>query len=110
MYYIDKNGAPTKYKGTGTMPKTALLGISNLLAELDDADIEAKYTVTSFEMNISGSMGAVVERSAGNSFTARQKDQIKKMAKGAKFFISEVKAKGPDGIERKLPPMQVVVN
>jgi hypothetical protein len=61
-------------------------------------------------MNVQGAMGAVVELSSGAHFTARQMDQVKKMAKGAKFFISAVKAKGPDGITRDLPPMEVVLN
>ena len=92
------------------MSKAALLNVTELLAELNDADIEAKYTVLSFEMNISGAMGAIVERSKGNKFSQQQMNQIKKMARGAKFFISGVIAKGPDGVERKLPPMEVTLN
>ena len=34
-------------------------------------------------------MGAVVELSSGARFTARQMDQVKKMAKGAKFFMQK---------------------
>ncbi|MBQ5778372.1 MAG: gliding motility protein GldM [Paludibacteraceae bacterium] len=105
-----KDGNPDKYKGEGRLSKAALLNVTELLAELNDADIEAKYTVLSFKMNISGAMGAIVERSNGNKFSQQQMNQIKKMARGAKFFISGVIAKGPDGVERKLPPMEVTLN
>ena len=107
--FKDDNGNTMKFKG-GKMSKAKLLNVTSLGAELNDADIEAKYNIVSFEMNVQGAMGAVVELSSGARFTARQMDQVKKMAKGAKFFISAVKAKGPDGITRDLPPMEVVLN
>ena len=107
--FTDDNGNTMKFKG-GKMSKAKLLNVSSLGAELNDADIEAKYNIVSFEMNVQGAMGAVVELSSGAHFTARQMEQVKKMAKGAKFFISAVKAKGPDGITRDLPPMEVVLN
>lgn len=103
------NGVPYKYKGEGMIRKSDLMNVTKLNAELNDADIEAKYYVTSFEMNVQSAMGAIVERSAGAGFTARQMASIRNMQRGAKFFLSDIKAKGPDGVERTLPPMQVVL-
>ncbi len=31
------------------------------------------------------------------------------MAKGKRFFVSEVTARGPDGIERQIPAIEVIV-
>ena len=85
------------------------MSVTEMRAELDDADIEAHYDVLSFEMNISGAMGAIVETSPNKNFTPRQKDLIKGMARNSKFFLSNIKAKGPDGVTRTLPPMEVIL-
>ena len=108
--YRDGGGNMMKYKGGEKIAKQYLLGISTLKAELNDADIEARFDVLGFELNITEAMGTSVEASAGASFTDKQLAYIKKLAKGKKFFISGVRAKGPDNIERKLPPMEVIVN
>lgn len=109
--YRDASGNPAKYKGMGDkIAKVALIGVTNMAAELNDADIEAKFTVTSFELNITEPMGTRIESSSSAAFTAGQMSYIKTLAKGKKFFISGVKAIGPDGLERKLPPMEVIVN
>ena len=36
-------------------------------------------------------------------------DKIRNMAKGKRFFVSEVTARGPDGIERQIPAIEVIV-
>ena len=53
---------------------------------------------------------AIPEVSDGSRFSARQKEQFKRLKAGKTFFISDVKAKGPDGITRDIPPMQVKLN
>jgi hypothetical protein len=53
---------------------------------------------------------AIPEISSGPNFSERQKEQIKRLSRGKYFFISSVKAKGPDGIERDISPMEVRVN
>ena len=109
FFTYTENGGTFKYKGQTPIQKQHLLGLEQLRAELDDADIEADFSVLGFEMTIPGVMGTTIERSAGKSFTAKQRAAIKDMRSGSKFFISGIQAKGPDGITRKLPPMEVVV-
>ena len=106
--YVDDQGNPQKHK-LGAIKKNLLMSVTEMRAELDDADIEAHYDVLSFEMNISGAMGAIVETSPNKNFTPRQKDLIKGMARNSKFFLSNIKAKGPDGVTRTLPPMEVIL-
>ena len=45
---------------------------------------------------------AVPEVSEGAKFSARQKDLFRRLTRGKRFFITGVKAVGPDGIERQL--------
>jgi len=106
-----ENGNPGKYKGTKPFSKANLIGASGVQAELDDADIEAKYVVLGFQMKVVDTMGNwKYEDSNSTSFTDKQKDLMRKMGKGKTFYISRIRAKGPDGVERVLPPIEVVIN
>ena len=56
-----------------------------------------------FESQKAHAMGnAVPEVSEGAKFSARQKDLFRRLTRGKRFFITGVKAVGPDGIERQL--------
>ena len=52
----------------------------------------------------------IPEDSNTSEFSQRQKDALRRLQKGKKFFITRVKAVGPDGIERTLSPIEVIVN
>jgi hypothetical protein len=53
---------------------------------------------------------AIPEVSNGAAFSQRQKDSFRRLNRGKRFYISKVRAIGPDGIERVLAPMEVLVN
>ena len=48
--------------------------------------------------------------SDGSAFSARQKQSFQRLSRGKRFYISRIKAVGPDGITRDLSPMEVIVN
>ena len=76
----------------------------------DDADLDVRYTVSGFEMTFFDSMGnGKVEISNSNNWTDKQKDFMRKTRKGQRFYISKIRAKGPDGVERILPTIEVIV-
>ena len=50
------------------------------------------------------------ERSSGSNFSPRQREAMKQMRHGKRFYISRVKATGPDGVTRDIAPMEVIVN
>jgi len=110
--YQDKNGNVAKYKGKGkSIGKSALMNAPGVKAELDDADLDVRYRVLSFNVNFFDSMGnAIKESSNGNRFSDRQKSRFSKLTKGKTFFISDVKVMGPDKIERTLSAIEVNVN
>lgn len=63
-----------------------------------------------FETVFFDQMGnAIPEVSDGASFSARQKERIKRMGRGKRFYLSRIRAKGPDGMERTLNPVEVIV-
>ena len=80
-------------------------------AAIDDGLLNISFRVLSFETVIFDSMGnAMPEVSNGAQFSDRQKAAIKKLSRGKRFYISKVKAIGPDGIERTISPIEVFVN
>ncbi len=108
----DAQGNPSVYKGgPKRISKAALMACEGLSASVDDGILDVAYTVVSFSTIFFDSMGnAIPEVSDGSRFSARQKEQFRRLKNGQQFFISDVKAKGPDGITRTISPMQVVLN
>ena len=103
------NVGGSQYKGSPkSISKASLLGASHLSAAIDDGIIDVQYRVVSFSMVFFDQMGnAMPEASNGASFSARQIEKIRNLKPGKSFFISHVKATGPDGVTRDISPMEV---
>ena len=102
----------THYKGTPRrITKAQLMAAEGIGAAVDDGLLNISYTVLSFNTTFFDSMGnAIPEVSNGARFSERQREQFKRMKPGKSFFISNIKAKGPDGITRDISPMEVGLN
>jgi gliding motility-associated protein GldM len=110
--YQDNSGNASSYKGGGRgMAKSLLLTASGIEAAIDDDLLNIKFNVLSFKTVFFDSMGnAIPEVSNGAQFSQRQKDSFRRLSRGKRFYISRVKAVGPDGITRDLAPIEVIVN
>lgn len=108
----DASGNTVHYKGSPKrISKAALMSADGLGAAIDDDILNVTYQVVSFSTVFYDQMGnAIPEVSDGSRFSARQKEQFKRLKAGKNFFISNVKAKGPDGITRDISPMEVALN
>ena len=106
------DGATLHYKGTPRrISKAQLMAAQGLGAAIDDDILNVTYQVVSFSTVFFDAMGnAMPENSNGASFSPRQLEKFKQMKPGKSFFISNVKAKGPDGITRDISPMEVGLN
>jgi gliding motility-associated protein GldM len=106
----DDQGNPTRYKG-GNLNKQALMGADGIGAAIDDGILDIGFKVLAFECVFFDNMGnAVPIVCEGSAFSQRQKDTFRRLARNRRFYISRVKAIGPDGIERLLPTsMEVIV-
>ena len=108
--YKDANGNLRKFKG-GMIAKRSLVEADGILAAIDDDLLNVKYEVIRFELTFFDSMGnAIPEVAQGTQFSQRQKSYIRNLTKGKRFYITRVVAKGPDGIERTIPTIEVIVN
>ena len=105
-----KTGADDHFKG-GAISKQTILGLSGIHAAIDDGLLNIPFSVSGFEMVFFDRMGnAIPLVSNSSSFTAQQKDQIRDMQRGKRFYITKVHATGPDKIHRTLPgAMEVIV-
>lgn len=105
----DAKGNASQYKGSPKrISKAQLMSATGVSAALDDGILNITYQVVSFSTVSFDQMGnAIPENSSGANFSPRQINQFKQMKAGKSFFISNIKAKGPDGITRDIPPMEV---
>ena len=109
--YQDAKGYEQHYKGGKPFAKTLLLQAAGIGAAIDDDLLNVTYRVLSFETVFFDSMGnAIPEVSDGANFSQRQKNSFRRLSRGKRFYISRVRAVGPDGIERDLSPIEVIVN
>ena len=100
-----------KYLGGKPLSKGSLLQAPGIGAAIDDGLLDIEFSVLSFETVFFDQMGnAMPEISNGSRFSERQKAQMKSLSRGKRFYISRIKAKGPDGITRDLSPIEVIVN
>ncbi len=76
----------------------------------DDFDFELSFKVTSF--NVSAVIGGdVIDIPIkGNMLSEKAKSTIRKMEKDSRIYIEEIKAIGPDGEERKLNAIPLILS
>jgi len=117
-FHVRKLPDPTAYIAMGTdrfrggaMSKANLMGASGIHAAIDDGLLDIPFRVLGFETVFFDNMGnAIPLASAGNNFSDRQREEFRKLSRNRRFYISHIKAVGPDGITRNLPgAMEIIV-
>ena len=110
--YKDKDGNTQRYRGSAPLSKQALMSTDGIVAAIDDGLLNIGFRVLSFETVFYDNMGnAIPLQSQGANFTTRQKDMFRNLSRGKRFYISHVKAIGPDNVERLLPTsLEVIIN
>ncbi len=118
VFHVRKLPDPTAYIAMGTdrfkggaLSKGALMGATTIHAAIDDGLLDIPFKVLGFETVFFDNMGnAIPLASAGSNFSDRQREEFRKLSRNRRFYISHIKAVGPDGITRKLPAaMEVIV-
>ena len=107
--YINLGG--DHFRG-GRLAKGTILNLSNLSAAIDDGLLNIPFRVLGFEAIFFDRMGNVVPSvSHSAAFTEAQKELVRQLSRGQRFYLSRVRCIGPDGIERILPqPLEIIVN
>ena len=108
--YVDASGNPERFKG-GRVSKATIVNAPGIKAALDDGVLNIPFSVLRFTVVFSDGVNSVRDVSNGSNFSDAQKSKIRGLARGKSFFITEVKVKGPDGVERDIPTaMEVRMN
>ena len=103
MIIKDAQGNTKHYRGGSKISKKQLLESSGVFAAIDDGLLNVEFQVKSFRIIIFDSMGnAIREESKSGNWSDRQKTVLNRLSAGKTFFITQVHAVGPDGIEREL--------
>lgn len=99
------------FKG-GRISKQTIMEASQLNAAIDDGLLNIPFRVTGFETTFFDNLGNVLpEISDGANFSNRQKNQIRQLSRGKRFYISAIRTIGPDGVERTLNGvMELIIN
>ena len=110
--YKDKNGNTQRYRGGTKLGKKELMSADGIVAAIDDGLLNIGFKVLSFETVFYDNMGNAIPRvSQGAQFSAQQKEMFRNLGRGKRFYISHVKAVGPDNVERLLPTsLEVIID
>ncbi|MBD5254584.1 MAG: gliding motility protein GldM [Barnesiella sp.] len=105
------NGGSEHFRGGHSVTKAQIMGAKGVGAAIDDGLLNIEFRVLGFETVFIDSQGdGAVYVSDGPNFSAQQKERIRGLVPGrARFFISRIRATGPDGIERVVSPIEVRV-
>ncbi|MCF0184301.1 MAG: gliding motility protein GldM [Bacteroidaceae bacterium] len=109
--YTDSKGQSDVFRG-GKLAKQVLMGTDGIGASIDDGLLNIPFRVLGFETTFYDNMGnAVPYVSQSGQFTEQMKTQMRALGRGKRFYITHVRAIGPDGIERTLSAtMEVIIN
>ena len=110
-FHVRKLPDPTAYISVGTdrfkggwLMKGSLMGAHQLNAAIDDGILDIQFRVVSFSTVFYDNMGNAVQMTtSGAAFSDRMREQFRHLSHGRRFYITEIKAVGPDGITRSLP-------
>lgn len=109
--YADANGNMKRFKSGQRIPKTTMLNVSEVRSAIDDGLVDRQFTVLRFSVVIYDRMGnRIPEVSNSGTFTEKQKALIRQLGRGKTFLISDVKARGRDGVDRDIATLEVRLN
>lgn len=96
----------------GRLAKGTAVGAPGIGAAIDDGLLDIPFRVVSFETIFHDRMGNVrPESGSGSRFTEAQRELIRSLRRGQRYYIRGVVCVGPDGITRTLPQaLEVIVN
>jgi gliding motility-associated protein GldM len=87
----------------GYIDKQTLGAQMLVVADLENFDFDAKFTVTEFVVSATIRSFVQEEPSKSNRITDRQREIIRNLNRGDKVYFDNIKAVGPDGKQRELP-------
>lgn len=98
-----------KFKN-GKVQKNSLISSEGIRSAIDDGILNIDFEVQSFSIISFDSMGnTILEKSNGNNFSGRQINLIRNLQRNSRLYITNIVAKGPDGVIRNISPMELII-
>ena len=95
----------------GSISKTALKYSSSIVAKMpDDFDFDLSFHVTSFDMVYTRGETTMRETATGTKFTDKMLQYIDNARTGQRITFERIIARGPDGTDRHLNPINLTIN
>jgi gliding motility-associated protein GldM len=95
----------------GSISKTALKYSSSIVAKMpDDFDFDLSFHVTSFDMVYTRGETTMRETATGTKFTEKMLQYIDNARTGQRITFERIIARGPDGTDRHLNPINLTIN
>jgi gliding motility-associated protein GldM len=92
-------------KSGGEITRALAISQQGVFATLPDFDFQLVYEITAFTV-LTSDRGEDFEAPSTNStLTAKQKELISRLTRGKNLFIKDIRAVGPDGKQKDLPPI-----
>lgn len=92
-------------KNSGSIAKSDLGIQVAVFAELENFLFDIHYDITAFTIEVTDRGFTVAEPSTSHRITAAQKTLINRLKRDSRIVFTDVKAVGPDGRQRSLPPI-----
>jgi len=86
-------------RSSGTISRNIAVAQEGVFARLPDFDFDLIYEITGFTMIYTDRMGDKYETSTSSTFTSAQKAILNSLTRGKTLVITDIKAKGPDGVK-----------
>ena len=94
----------------GAIKRNLLLASGGIDVEMENFDFDLKFTIQSFNIFVSID-GYTQDFSArGSAFTDDQLKMFRGLKRNQTLVIEDIVVKGPDGSQRKLPPMSLKID
>ena len=96
-------------KGSAVISKNDLMNVPGIIPEMENFDFDLKFEIVSFDISAQIKGFINTEGSKSNRVSPNQKQLLQSAGSGARVFIENIKARGPDGRVRDLAPINLKV-
>ena len=101
----------TRYSGGVPVSKRRLTGNVRLGASYRDGNVNISFRIVSFETVFIHANGGIDRmHSSGGQFSSAQKDRLRNLAAGDKFYVTSIMVEDRNGRQREIESLNVIVN
>lgn len=96
-------------KKDGLTSANELIAAGAVIPRMENFDFDLSFQITAFDLSMNMQGDFITKSTSGNRLSAEMAGMLKSAKKGSKIYIEEIKAIGPDGVPRKLAPINLKI-